>query len=87
MGMGLLETGDSIKSQALAGMQKAARLGLERENAGRQLEAAKKQTRASMAGSGMATGAMIGFSVGGPVGAVAGGVIGGVAGFFGADLF
>lgn len=86
MGMGLLETGDSIKSQALAGMQKAARLGLERENAGRQLEAAKKQTKASMAGSGMAAGAMIG-SAGGPVGAVVGGIIGGVAGYFGADLF
>ena len=87
MGMGILETGDSIKSQALAGMQKAARLGLERENTGRQLKAMEKQTKASMAGSGMAAGAMIGGSVGGPLGMVGGAIVGGLAGFFGADLF
>ena len=85
--MNLLAAGGSIKDQALRGMQTAARLGQERENLGDQLEAAHKQTKASMAGSGMAAGAMIGGSVGGPLGMVGGAIIGGLAGFFGADLF
>jgi hypothetical protein len=87
MGMGILETGGSIKSQALAGMQKAARLGLERENAGRQLKAMEKQTKMGMAGSGMAAGAMAGTAIMPGVGTAIGMVVGGVAGYFGADLF
>lgn len=86
MSMNLLEAGGSIKDQAMRGMQTAARLGQERENTGRQLKAMHKQTKASMAGSGMAAGAMVG-SAFGLVGAVVGGVVGGIAGFFGADLF
>lgn len=86
MGMNILNTGASTKSQAMDGMRKAARMGLEREAAGEQLEAQEKQTKMSMAGSGMATGAMVG-SAAGPWGTLIGGVVGGVAGYFGADLF
>jgi hypothetical protein len=85
--MSILGTGESVKGQALQGMQKAARLGLEREMANDQLKAQKKQTQMSMAGSGMAAGAQIGGAFGGVYGAAAGAVIGGVAGYFGADLF
>lgn len=84
--MSILGTGESVKDQALQGMQKAARLGLERENAEKQLKAQHKQTQMGMAGSGMMAGAYIGSSFG-PVGTVVGGVVGGIAGFFGADLF
>ncbi len=85
--MSILDTGGSIKTQALQGMQKAARLGLERDNANKKLEADRMNTKKATAGSGMATGAMIGGQIYGPIGAVVGGVVGGVAGYFGADLF
>lgn len=84
--MSILETGESVKDQALQGMQKAARLGLQRENAEKQLKAQRKQTKAGMAGSGMAAGAYAGSSFS-PVGTAVGAVVGGVAGWFGADLF
>ncbi len=84
--MSILATGASIRNQALQGMEKAARLGLARESAEDQLKAQRKQTQMSMAGTGMATGAMVG-SAFGPVGTAAGAVVGGIAGFFGADFF
>jgi hypothetical protein len=89
--MDIMGLGASTKNQALAGMEKAARLGLAREQAGDQLEAQKKSTKMNMAGSGMAAGAMGAVALAsGPVGwgaLAAGALIGGAAGFFGADLF
>ena len=77
---GLIGTGNSMKSDALAGMRRISDLEQSRENTEEALDqqdaADKKTNQMSMAASGM----MIGAQVGGPYGAAIGGAIGFLAG-------
>jgi len=85
--MNITDLGANTRQVAIAGMEKAHRLGLDRERANEEMERAHDTTQKSMAGSGLATGAMIGSSISPGIGTVVGAVIGGAAGYFGADLF
>lgn len=87
---GLIGLGQDTKESAKAGLSKVAALESQRNLANKNLEAAERSQKASMAGGGAATGAMIGAqygTAGGPWGIAVGAVVGAAAGLLGAELF
>lgn len=81
MTYGLIQQGQTVKSQALGGLQKSAQLEDNRNLTNKQFEEQHKSTKVSGATAGAMTGAMYGMSKGAVVGGPAGAAIGLVAGY------